>query len=306
MIYNTVEEIIGGTPLLKLNKVKEEYKINADIFAKLELFNPTGSAKDRAALYMLNEAEKKGLIKEGATIIEPTSGNTGIGLASICTQRGYKCIIVMPDTMSVERIKLMRAYGAEVMLSKGSQGMSGAIALAEELRDKTENSFIPGQFDNADNALAHYATTGPEIYKDLEGRVDVLVAGIGTGGTITGTAKYLKEKNPDIKVIGIEPASSPLITKGVAASHGIQGIGANFIPKVLDISLVDEVLTVKDDEAFEMTRLLGTREGIMAGISSGAALFGAVKVAERTENTNKNIVVIMPDSGDRYLSTDLF
>ena len=306
MIYNTVEEIIGGTPLLKLNKVKEEYKINADIFAKLELFNPTGSAKDRAALYMLNEAEKKGLIKEGATIIEPTSGNTGIGLASICTQRGYKCIIVMPDTMSVERIKLMRAYGAEVMLSKGSQGMSGAIALAEELRDKTENSFIPGQFDNADNALAHYATTGPEIYKDLEGRVDVLVAGIGTGGTITGTAKYLKEKNPDIKVIGIEPASSPLITKGVAASHGIQGIGANFIPKVLDISLVDEVLTVKDDEAFEMTRLLGTREGIMAGISSGAALFGAVKVSERTENTNKNIVVIMPDSGDRYLSTDLF
>lgn len=306
MIYNTVEEIIGGTPLLKLNKVKEEYKINADIFAKLELFNPTGSAKDRAALYMLNEAEKKGLIKEGATIIEPTSGNTGIGLASICTQRGYKCIIVMPDTMSVERIKLMRAYGAEVMLSKGSQGMSGAIALAEELRDKTENSFIPGQFDNADNALAHYATTGPEIYKDLEGRVDVLVAGIGTGGTITGTAKYLKEKNPDIKVIGIEPASSPLITKGIAASHGIQGIGANFIPKVLDISLVDEVLTVKDDEAFEMTRLLGTREGIMAGISSGAALFGAVKVAERTENTNKNIVVIMPDSGDRYLSTDLF
>lgn len=306
MIYNSVEEIIGGTPLLKLNKIKEEYDINADIFAKLELFNPTGSAKDRAALYMLNEAEKKGLIREGATIIEPTSGNTGIGLASICTQRGYKCIIVMPDTMSVERIKLMRAYGAEVMLSKGSLGMSGAIALAEELRDKTENSFIPGQFDNPDNALAHYATTGPEIYKDLEGRVDVLVAGIGTGGTITGTAKYLKEKNPGVKVVGIEPASSPLITKGVAASHGIQGIGANFIPKVLDISLVDEVLTVTDEEAFEMTRLLGTKEGIMVGISAGAALSGALLTAKRTENANKNIVVILPDSGDRYLSTDLF
>lgn len=306
MIYNSVEEIIGGTPLLKLNKIKEEYDINADIFAKLELFNPTGSAKDRAALYMLNEAEKKGLIREGATIIEPTSGNTGIGLASICTQRGYKCIIVMPDTMSVERIKLMRAYGAEVMLSKGSLGMSGAIALAEELRDKTENSFIPGQFDNPDNALAHYATTGPEIYKDLEGRVDVLVAGIGTGGTITGTAKYLKEKNPGVKVVGIEPASSPLITKGIAASHGIQGIGANFIPKVLDISLVDEVLTVTDEEAFEMTRLLGTKEGIMVGISAGAALSGALLTAKRTENANKNIVVILPDSGDRYLSTDLF
>ena len=306
MIYNSVEEIIGGTPLLKLNKIKEEYDINADIFAKLELFNPTGSAKDRAALYMLNEAEKKGLIREGATIIEPTSGNTGIGLASICTQRGYKCIIVMPDTMSVERIKLMRAYGAEVMLSKGSLGMSGAIALAEELRDKTENSFIPGQFDNPDNALAHYATTGPEIYKDLEGRVDVLVAGIGTGGTITGTAKYLKEKNPGVKVVGIEPASSPLITKGIAASHGIQGIGANFIPKVLDISLVDEVLTVTDEEAFEMTRLLGTKEGIMVGISAGAALSGALLPAKRTENANKNIVVILPDSGDRYLSTDLF
>lgn len=306
MIYNSVEEIIGGTPLLKLNKIKEEYDINAVIFAKLELFNPTGSAKDRAALYMLNEAEKKGLIREGATIIEPTSGNTGIGLASICTQRGYKCIIVMPDTMSVERIKLMRAYGAEVMLSKGSLGMSGAIALAEELRDKTENSFIPGQFDNPDNALAHYATTGPEIYKDLEGRVDVLVAGIGTGGTITGTAKYLKEKNPGVKVVGIEPASSPLITKGIASSHGIQGIGANFIPKVLDISLVDEVLTVTDEEAFEMTRLLGTKEGIMVGISAGAALSGALLTAKRTENANKNIVVILPDSGDRYLSTDLF
>lgn len=306
MLVNQAEELIGKTPILKLNKLQAELNYKADIYAKLELFNPTGSAKDRAALYMINEAEKKGLIREGATIIEPTSGNTGIGLASIATQRGYKCIIVMPDTMSVERIKLMRAYGAEVVLSDGKLGMSGAIAKAEELKSKTANSFIPGQFDNKDNALAHYETTGPEIYKDLGGKVDILVAGIGTGGTITGSARYIKEQNPDVKVIGIEPASSPLITKGEAGAHKIQGIGANFVPSVLDLSLIDEVHTVSNEDAYETTRLLGTKEGIMVGISSGAALFGAIEIARFDENKGKNIVVILPDSGDRYLSADLF
>lgn len=306
MLVESVEELIGNTPLLKLNKIKQVLNYSADIYAKTELFNPTGSVKDRAALYMLNEAEQKGLIGPGATIIEPTSGNTGIGLASIAAQRGYRCIIVMPDTMSIERIKLMRAYGAEVMLSDGKLGMSGAIALAEDIKSKTDNSFIPGQFDNDDNALAHYKTTGPEIYRDLGGKVDVLIAGIGTGGTITGTARYLKEQNPDIKVIGVEPAKSPLITKGFSGSHGLQGIGANFIPSVLDMNLVDEVLAITEEEAYEMSRLLGTKEGIMVGISSGAALFGAVAAAKRCENEGKNIVVILPDSGDRYLSTDLF
>lgn len=306
MLVESVEELIGNTPLLKLNKIKQAINYGADIYAKPELLNPTGSAKDRAALYMLNEAEKKGLIGPGATIIEPTSGNTGIGLASIAAQRGYKCIIVMPDTMSIERIKLMRAYGAEVMLSDGKLGMSGAIALAEDIKSKTDNSFIPGQFDNDDNSLAHYKTTGPEIYRDLDGKVDVLIAGIGTGGTITGTARYLKEQNPDIKVIGVEPANSPLITKGFSGSHGLQGIGANFVPSVLDMDLVDEVLAITEEEAYEMSRLLGTKEGIMVGISSGAALAGAVIAAHRSENSGKNIVVILPDSGDRYLSTDLF
>lgn len=306
MLVESVEELIGNTPLLKLNKIKQVLNYSADIYAKTELFNPTGSVKDRAALYMLNEAEQKGLIGPGATIIEPTSGNTGIGLASIAAQRGYRCIIVMPDTMSIERIKLMRAYGAEVMLSDGKLGMSGAIALAEDIKSKTDNSFIPGQFDNDDNALAHYKTTGPEIYRDLGGKVDVLIAGIGTGGTITGTARYLKEQNPDIKVIGVEPAKSPLITKGFSGSHGLQGIGANFIPSVLDMNLVDEVLAITEEEAYEISRLLGTKEGIMVGISSGAALFGAVAAAKRCENEGKNIVVILPDSGDRYLSTDLF
>lgn len=306
MLYESVEGIIGNTPLLKLNKIQEELSLKANIYAKLELFNPTGSAKDRAALYMINGAEEKGLIKKGATIIEPTSGNTGIGLASICAQRGYKCIIVMPDTMSIERIKLMRAYGAEVILSEGKKGMSGAIEMAESLRDETENSFIPAQFDNPDNAEAHFYTTGPEIYRDLSGKVDVLVAGIGTGGTITGTAKYLKGQNHEIKVIGIEPASSPLITKGIAGSHGLQGIGANFVPKVLDLDLVDEVKTITDEDAYEMTRLLGTKEGIMCGISAGAALKGTIELALTDEYDGKNIVVILPDSGDRYLSTSLF
>ena len=306
MLVESLEEIIGKTPILKLNKIKESLKYEADIYAKLEFCNPTGSAKDRAALYMINAAEEEGLISKGATIIEPTSGNTGIGLASIATQRGYKCIIVMPDTMSIERIKLMRAYGAEVELSDGKLGMSGAIALAEELKSKIENSFIPGQFDNENNAMAHYRTTGPEIYDDMSKRVDILVAGIGTGGTITGVARYLKEKNPDVKVVGIEPASSPLISKGKSGAHGLQGIGANFIPSVLDLTLVDEMLTVKDEDAFEYTRLLGKKEGIMVGISSGAALFGAVEIAKREENKGKNVVVILPDSGDRYLSTSVF
>lgn len=306
MPVESAEELIGKTPILKLNKFKNSLKYDADIYAKLELFNPTGSAKDRAALYMINAAEEAGIIGKGATIIEPTSGNTGIGLASIATQRGYKCIIVMPDTMSIERIKLMRAYGAEVALSDGKLGMSGAIALAEEIKSKTENSFIPGQFDNKNNAMAHYKTTGPEIFGDMSGKADILVAGIGTGGTITGIARYLKEQNSDIKVVGIEPASSPLISKGISGPHGLQGIGANFVPSVLDLKLIDEIIAVSDEDAYDMTRLLGTTEGVMCGISSGAALFGAVEIARREENKGKNIVVILPDSGDRYLSTDLF
>lgn len=305
-IFNGVEELIGKTPLLKANNIKEKLSLKADIFLKLEFLNPAGSIKDRVALFMLKDAEEKGLIKKGGTVIEPTSGNTGIGLASLCASKGYKAVIVMPDTMSVERIKLIKAYGAEVVLTNGKLGMAGAIEKAEEIKRNTPCSFIAGQFENPANPTAHYYTTGREIYQDTDGLVDVLVAGIGTGGTISGTAKYLKEKNPKIKVIGVEPEDSPLITEGKFGAHKIQGIGANFIPKNLDLSLVDEVKTARTEDAFYSANLVAKEEGVLVGISSGAALSVAIEYAKKEENAGKNIVVILPDTGDRYLSTDLF
>ena len=305
-IYKSAEELIGNTPLLELTKIEKEFSLKAHIFAKIESLNPTGSAKDRAALWMINEAEKRGELHPGATIIEPTSGNTGIGLAQVAVGRGYKVIIVMPDTMSEERRKLMKAYGASLELTPGAEGMAGSIRKAEELKSKIPGSFIPNQFENKDNAKAHFETTGPEIWADTDGDIDAFVAGIGTGGTITGTGEFLKSKNSDIKIVGVEPAASPLITKGVAASHGIQGIGANFIPGVLNRDIVDEILAITDEDSYEMAALICRKEGIMVGISSGAALKGALILAERKEYEGKNIVVLLPDSGDRYLSTDLF
>ena len=272
----------------------------------MEFFNPTGSAKDRPALEMINDAEKRGLLKAGATIIEPTSGNTGIGLAAVAASRGYKAIIVMPDTMSIERRKLMAVFGAQVVLTPGAEGMQGAIKKAEELQREIDGSFIPDQFSNDANATAHYKTTGPEIWEDTEGKVDIFVATVGTGGTLTGTARFLKAKNPDIKVVAVEPESSPLLSKGTAGSHKIQGIGANFVPAVLDVSIYDEVLTVTDDEAYAEAQIVAKTEGLMVGISSGAALAAAGKIAERAENAGKNIVVILPDTGERYLSTEGF
>lgn len=306
MIYKSFDELIGNTPLLELTHLEEKEGLQAKLFAKLESFNPAGSAKDRVALNMILDAEEKGILKPGGTIIEPTSGNTGIGLAAVSIVRGYHAIIVMPDTMSIERIKLMKAYGADVRLSDGKLGMAGAIQLAEEIRKETPGSMIAGQFENPANWQAHFKTTGPEIYNDLNGNVDIFVAGIGTGGTITGTAKYLKEKKPEVKVVGFEPASSPVITEGTAGSHGIQGIGANFIPSVLDLSVVDEVMTVTDEEAFTYGRIMGKTEGILVGISSGAALSLAVKLAKLPENKGKNIVCLLPDTGDHYLSTTMF
>lgn len=305
-IYNSIEELIGRTPLLELKGIKEKYNLKADIFAKLEYLNPAGSVKDRVGKAMLDDAEKRGILKKGSVIIEPTSGNTGIGIAAVGAVRGYRVIIVMPETMSEERRKLMKAFGAELVLTEGSKGMSGAIAKAEELAKEIPDSFIAGQFVNPANAKAHFDTTGPEIFEDMKGEIDILVAGIGTGGTITGTGKYLKSKIEDIKVVGVEPSGSPVITKGTSGKHGIQGIGAGFIPQVLDTSVLDEVITIEDGEAFAIARENGKTQGFLIGISSGAALAAAIKLAERPENEGKRIVVILPDSGSRYLSTSLY
>lgn len=305
-IYKSVDELIGRTPLLKLNNIKEKFDLKAYIFAKLEYFNPAGSVKDRVAKSMILKAEEKGLLKENSVIIEPTSGNTGIGLASVGVARGYRVIIVMPDTMSVERRMLMKAYGAELVLSDGKLGMSGAIDKASELAKKIPNSFIPSQFDNPDNPLAHYESTAPEIWDNTDGKVDIFVAGIGTGGTITGVSQYLKEKNPAIKVVGIEPLSSAVLSGKEAGAHKIQGIGAGFIPSILKKELVDEIMPVSNEDAFKFARIIGETEGVLAGISSGAALYGAIELAKREENKAKNIVVLLPDSGDRYLSTELY
>ena len=305
-IYKSVDQLVGNTPILELGHIEKEFNLKAKLFAKLEYFNPTGSAKDRIAVSMINDAEKKGLIKSGATIIEPTSGNTGIGLASVCTARGYKAIIVMPDTMSKERIQLILAYGAEVVLSDGTKGMAGAIEKAEEIAKNTDNSFIPAQFDNPANPQIHFETTGPEIYEDMDGKVDVFVASVGTGGTLSGTGKYLKSKIKGVKVVAVEPKSSPLLSEGKAGPHKIQGIGANFVPKTLDIGIYDEIITISNEDAFEYGRLIGKKEGVLVGISSGAALKAAIEIAQRKEMEGKNIVVLLPDSGDRYLSTELF
>ena len=301
MLVKSVEELVGKTPLLELTKMEKEFGLCARLYAKLEFFNPAGSAKDRIALQMILDAEDSGLIKPGATIIEPTSGNTGIGLAAIGTARGYKVVIVMPDSMSAERIKMIKAYGVEIVLTPGADGMAGAVAKAEEIKEETPGSVVAGQFTNPSNWKAHYKTTGPELFEDLAGKVDILVAGIGTGGTITGTAKYLKEKTK-VKVIGIEPDTSPLITKGYAGAHGLQGIGANFIPDVLDQNVIDEVLTESLDNALESMKTIGKLEGVFIGISGGAALHAAIEQGKMEENRGKNIVVVLPDGGDRYLS----
>lgn len=306
MIYSDFSSLVGNTPLLDASRLAEKESIKARLLLKLEYFNPAGSVKDRVAVNMLKKATEKGLITEGATIIEPTSGNTGIGLAAACVSMGYKAILVMPDTMSVERQQLLKAYGAEIVLTDGAKGMLGSIEKATELHQSTPNSFIPSQFENPDNPESHITSTGVEIYRDTEGRVDIFVACIGTGGTVSGTGAYLKEKNPDIKIIGVEPYDSPLITKGVAGKHGIQGIGANFIPDNLNMDVIDEVLTVKTEDAFSMCRSLAKSEGILAGISSGAAICAAKEIALRKENEGKNIVVLLPDSGERYMSVGLF
>ncbi len=306
MVYTSADQLIGKTPILELIHIEKELKLEAKILAKLEYFNPAGSVKDRIAKAMIEDAEKRGKLKEGSVIIEPTSGNTGIGLASVATAKGYRIIIVMPETMSVERRKLIKAYGAELVLTEGAKGMKGAIAKAQKLAEEIPNSFIPGQFDNPENPKMHFDTTGPEIYSDTDGKVDILVAGVGTGGTITGVGKYLKSKNPNMKVIAVEPAASPVLSTGEAGAHKIQGIGAGFIPEILDTSIYDEIITVENEAAFEMGRLIGKKEGVLVGISSGAALYAAIEVAKRPENKGKNIVVIMPDSGDRYLSTPLY
>ena len=305
-INHSMEQLIGSTPLLALEHIREHLDLKATILAKLESFNPAGSAKDRVALYMLNDAEARGELQPGGTVIEPTSGNTGIGLAAIGAVRGYRVIIVMPDTMSEERIRTIRAYGAEVLLTPGALGMKGSIEKAEELKASIPGSIIAGQFSNPSNPRAHYETTGPEIWRDTEGSVAALVAGVGTGGTISGTGRYLKEKDASVRVIAVEPAASPLLTKGVSGAHGLQGIGANFIPEALDTSVYDEVIPVTEDDAYSMARLICAKEGLMVGISSGAALWAAVQAAKRSEFAGKNIVVILPDTGSRYLSTDLF
>ena len=304
--YTSVNQIIGKTPLLELTKIEREYKLNSRLFAKLEYLNPAGSAKDRVALKMIEDAEERGLINENSVIIEPTSGNTGIGLAAVAGAKGYRVIIVMPDTMSAERRTLMTAYGAELVLTDGSKGMKGAIEKADELAMSIPNAFIPGQFDNPANARAHFETTGPEIYNDIGGEIDIFVAGVGTGGTITGVGEYLKSKNTEIKVVAVEPADSPYLSQGKAGAHKIQGIGAGFVPKVLNTTIYDEIVTVDSESAFEAARNIGKKEGVLVGISSGAALHAAIEVAKRQENAGKNIVVLLPDTGDRYLSTELF
>lgn len=305
-IYQTAEQLIGGTPLLELTHIEKELRLEAKLLAKLEYFNPSGSVKDRIAKAMIEEAEKNGKLCPGAVVIEPTSGNTGIGLALVAAAKGYRIMIVMPETMSVERRKLMKAYGAELVLTEGAKGMKGAIAKAKELAEKIPNSFLPGQFGNSENPKIHFETTGPEIYEDTDGKVDILVAGVGTGGTITGTGGYLKSKNPNVKIVAVEPKASPVLSAGIAGAHKIQGIGAGFIPETLDTGIYDEIITVGNEEAFEMGRMIGRQEGILVGISSGAALYAAIELAKRAENRDKNIVVIFPDSGDRYLSTALF
>lgn len=305
-IYSSADLLIGHTPLLELSHIEKEFGLKARIFAKLEYFNPAGSVKDRVAKAMLDEAEKSGKIKAGATIIEPTSGNTGIGLASVGVARGYKVIIVMPETMSVERRQIIKAYGAEIVLTDGSKGMKGAIAKAEEIHAATSGSFIPGQFVNPANPKAHYDSTGPEIWEDTDGKVDWFVAGVGTGGTVTGVGKFLKEKKSGVKIAAVEPASSPVLSTGVAGPHKIQGIGAGFVPDVLDKNVYDEVVRVANEDAFAYGKLVGRKEGVLVGISSGAALWAAVEIAKRPENDGKQIVVLFPDTGDRYLSTPLF
>lgn len=305
-IYTSADLLIGHTPLLELSHIEKEFGLEAKILAKLEYFNPAGSVKDRVAKAMLDDAEKSGKIKLGATIIEPTSGNTGIGLASVGVARGYKVIIVMPETMSVERRQIIKSYGAEIVLTEGSKGMKGAIAKAEELQKSTPNSFIPGQFVNPANPKAHYESTGPEIWNDTDGNVDWFVAGVGTGGTVSGVGKFLKEKNAKVKIAAVEPASSAVLSTGVAGPHKIQGIGAGFIPEVLDKNVYDEVIRVTNDDAFAYGKLVGRKEGVLVGISSGAALWAAVEIAKRPENKGKQIVVLLPDTGDRYLSTPLF
>ncbi len=306
MIYTSIDQLIGKTPLLELKNVEKAESLKARLLAKLEYLNPAGSTKDRAALEMINDAEEKGLLKKGSVIIEPTSGNTGIGLASVAASRGYKVIIVMPDTMSAERRILMKAYGAELVLTDGAKGMKGAIEKAEELAANIENSFIPGQFVNPANAAAHFKTTGPEIWEDTEGTIDIFVAGVGTGGTITGVGRYLKSKSDKCRIVAVEPDKSPVLSKGYSGAHGLQGIGAGFVPAVLDTGVYDEIMTESEEEAYEAARMLGRCEGVLVGISSGAALSAAIKLAKREENINKTIVVLLPDTGDRYLSTPLF
>ncbi len=305
-IYTSADQLIGRTPLLELTRIEAAEGLKAKVLAKLEYFNPAGSVKDRIAKAMIDDAEAAGRLKPGATIIEPTSGNTGIGLAAVAAARGYRIIIVMPETMSVERRQLMKAYGAELVLTEGAKGMKGAIAKAEELAGQIENSFIPAQFDNPANPAAHLATTGPEIYEDTDGKVDIFVAGVGTGGTITGVGQYLKSKNPAVKVVAVEPADSPVLSKGTAGPHKIQGIGAGFVPKVLDTGVYDEIIPVANEDAFATGRLIGQREGVLVGISSGAAAWAAIQLAKRPENAGKTIVALLPDTGDRYLSTPLF
>ena len=304
--YDTITDLIGSTPLLKLNRFAAAENLGAEVYAKLEYFNPAGSVKDRIAKAMIDDAEASGKLKPGSVIIEPTSGNTGIGLAAVAAAKGYRIIIVMPETMSVERRQLMKAYGAELVLSEGAKGMKGAIAKADELAKEISNSFIPGQFVNPANPKAHIATTGPEIWDDTDGKVDIFVAGVGTGGTVTGVGQYLKSKNPGVKVVAVEPASSPVLSKGTAGAHKIQGIGAGFVPDVLDTKVYDEIIAVENEDAFAVGRLIGHKEGVLVGISSGAAVWAAIQLAKRPENAGKNIVVLLPDTGDRYLSTPLF
>lgn len=306
MIYTQITELVGRTPLMELVNYEKENNLNAKIIAKLEFFNPAGSVKDRVAVKMIEQAEKTGRLKKGSVIIEPTSGNTGIGLACVAAAKGYKVILTMPETMSVERRMLLAAYGAQIVLTDGSLGMSGAIKKATELAKEYENSFIPGQFENSANPDAHFETTGPEIWEGCDGRVDIFVAGIGTGGTISGSGKYLKQQNPDIKIVGVEPSDSPVITQGRSGAHKIQGIGAGFIPKTFDCEICDEIITVDADDAYKAGRTLAAKEGVLVGISSGAALHAAKLLAQREENKGKNIVVLLPDSGERYLSTEMF